>query len=73
MARNPTPSHATAGHGHASSVPVDDGTIPEMDYPSHEAMYHRFTGMVKWAIAACIVVLILLFIVVHPMIPAAAS
>ena len=73
MARNPTQSHAIAGHGHANAGPVDDGTVPEMDYPAHEAMYHRFTGLVKWGIAICVVLLVLLFILVNPMIPAAAS
>lgn len=75
MARNPAASHSNhAGHGHgAAALPVDDGTIPEMDYPAHEAMYHRFTSLVKWGIAICVVLLVLLFILVNPMIPAATS
>jgi hypothetical protein len=74
MARKPADSHSThAGHGHGAALPVDDGTIPEMDYPAHEAMYRRFTDLVKWGIIVTVVVMVLLFILVNPMIQPAAS
>lgn len=61
---------AAAGHAHAGGdMPASDGTIaPSMDYAAHEAMYHRFTGLVKWAVIVAFVAMILLFIIVRPMI-----
>jgi hypothetical protein len=44
-----------------------------MDYAAHESMYHKFTGLVKWGIIIAVVVVIFLFVVIHPMVPTAAS
>ncbi|MEO8882106.1 MAG: aa3-type cytochrome c oxidase subunit IV [Devosia sp.] len=60
-------------HGHASPSVNGDGTASDMDYVAHEAMFERFTGIVKWGMVACAVLVIFLFIVVHPMVPPPAS
>ena len=56
---------AAAAHGETLSS--------DMDYAAHEAMYMRFTGLVKWAILAMAILVIFLFAVVHPMVPPPAS
>jgi hypothetical protein len=45
----------------------------DMDYAAHEATYMRFTSLVKWGIAACVVLVIFLFIAIHPMVPPPTS
>jgi len=45
----------------------------DMDYAAHEAMYMRFTTLVKWGIGCMVVVLIFLFVVINPIIPPPAS
>ncbi len=71
---NQSASHSNASHGHDGlGLPVDDGTTPTMDYPAHEAMYHRFTSLVKWGIGVCVVLIVFLFIAIHPMVPPPAS
>jgi|GEM_PF-1108230 len=65
MASNSTPAHA-ADHG--------DTTISSaMDYAAHEAMYRRFTGLVKWGIIGAVVLVLFLFVAIHPMLTAPAS
>ncbi len=54
-------------HGHGA---VD---APEMDYPAHEKMFNAFGEMVKWGIVAGAVLVIFLFLVIHPMIAPVAS
>ena len=62
MAKTPTTTSrprkpaapARADHGHAAVN--SDGTASDMDYEAHEATFERFTGLVKWGIAACVVV-----------------
>jgi hypothetical protein len=44
-----------------------------MDYAAHEAMYMRFTSLVKWGIVAVAILVIFLFVVIHPMVPPPAS
>ena len=83
MAKKPAASRssktvaASAGLAHAAGghdMPSSSGTVSSgMDYAAHEAMYHRFTGMVKWGIIGAAVVVIFLFLVIHPMVPPAAS
>lgn len=60
-------------HGHGSPSANSDGTASDMDYVAHEATFERFTGMVKWGIVACVVLVIFLFIAIHPMVPPPAS
>jgi hypothetical protein len=60
-------------HGHGSPGINSDGTASDMDYEAHEATFERFTNLVKWGIAACIVLIIFLFIAIHPMVPPPAS
>jgi len=45
----------------------------DMDYAAHEAMYMRFTSLVKWSILCIAILLIFLFIVVNPIVPPPAS
>lgn len=56
---------AAAAHGETLSS--------DMDYAAHEAMFMRFTGMVKWGIVGAVVLVLFLFIAVHPMITPPAS
>ncbi|HTJ56349.1 MAG TPA: aa3-type cytochrome c oxidase subunit IV [Devosiaceae bacterium] len=71
MANQPTVAHsANNTHGHTAPA---DGPGSAMDYAAHEATYRRFTGLVKWGIISCAVLLIFLFIVIRPMIETAAS
>ncbi len=68
------PSSHSDPHGHdTAGLPANDGTVPAMDYPAHEAMFNKFTGLVKWGIVACVVLVIFLFIAIHPMVPPPAS
>ncbi len=62
----PTPTaHAqTPDHGHAPSYGTADG----MDYSAHEATFNGFTTLVKWSILALFVLVIFLFVVIHPLI-----
>jgi len=62
-----------ADHGHGSPAVNSDGTASDMDYEAHEATFERFTSLVKWGILACAVLVIFLFIVIHPMVPPPAS
>jgi hypothetical protein len=83
MAKKPAAPHssktvaASAGLVHAApghDMPGATATVSSgMDYAAHEAMYHRFTGLVKWGIIGAAVLLIFLFIAIHPMVPIAAS
>ena len=66
----PAMAMAGAGHGHDDHAVSD---APEMDYPAHEKMFSAFGEMVKWGIVAGAVLVIFLFIVIHPMIPTVAS
>jgi len=77
MAKKPatTRSTKTAAAGHAAHGGHDDAPVssantipPAMDYAAHEAMYHRFTDIAKWGILACAVLVIFLFVVIHPMV-----
>jgi hypothetical protein len=75
MAKRPSTSRtstpaAPAHHDHAHAAPAGDGASA-MDYPAHEAMYHRFTGLVKWGIIGSVVLVLFLFIVIHPMVTTA--
>jgi hypothetical protein len=56
---------AAAAHGETLSS--------DMDYAAHEAMYMRFTSLVKWGIVAVAILVIFLFVVIHPMVPPPAS
>jgi hypothetical protein len=59
---------------HAASVAAAGATMSrDPDIAEHEAMYHRFTGLVKWGIIGCAVLVVLLFIAIHPMVPPPAS
>ena len=60
----PQAAHAAA---HGATLSSD------MDYAAHESMYMRFTGLVKWGIVAMVVIIIFLFIVIHPMVTPPAS
>jgi hypothetical protein len=53
--------HDDHGHG-APQYAAADG----MDYAAHEAMFERFGAMVKWGMGAGAVLVIFLFIVIHP-------
>ena len=68
MAKKPTtvrPAGVYDDHGHAAAAPA--GVITSgMDYAAHEAMYHRFTDLVKWGIVAVAVLVVFLFIVIRP-------
>jgi len=56
---------AAAAHGETLSS--------DMDYAAHEAMYMRFTGLVKWGVVCIAILVIFLFVVIHPMVPPPAS
>ncbi|MDR3473185.1 MAG: aa3-type cytochrome c oxidase subunit IV [Devosia sp.] len=79
MAKKPTTSPAStaaaSNHDHARAVPAggDAAIAGAMDYPAHEAMYHRFTDLVKWGIIGAIILVLFLYIVIHPMLTPAAS
>jgi len=60
-------------HGHGSPAVNSDGTASDMDYEAHESTYEFFTGFVKWGIIAIVVLVIFLFVVIHPMIVPPAS
>jgi hypothetical protein len=45
----------------------------DMDYAAHEAMFMRFTSIVKWGIVCMVVLVIFLFIVINPMVPPPTS
>ena len=62
-------------HGHGAPVAAGDiSTISSgMDYAQHEATYRWFGSMVKWGIIACVVLVLFLFIAIHPMVPHPAS
>ena len=46
---------------------ADTETIsPEMDYAQHEATWAIFTRLVKWGIIACVVLVLALYIFIHP-------
>jgi hypothetical protein len=63
------PAHDVSGH----EAPASEGTIStQMDYAAHESMYHRFTGLIKWAIGLSIVAMIFLYIVIQPMVHVAS-
>jgi hypothetical protein len=73
-ARSIKPAASLGGHGHDDTPTSSMTSIPSgMDYAAHEAMYHRFTNIAKWGIVACAVLVIFLFISIHPMVPTAAS
>jgi hypothetical protein len=61
---------AGADHGDHGHVVSD---APGMDYPAHEKMFNAFGEIVKWGIVAGAVLVIFLFLVIHPMIPTVAS
>ena len=69
MAKNPTtaPAHSATGHAAGGETTISSA----MDYAAHEAMYHRFTDLVKWGIIGSVVLVLFRFIVIHPMVPAA--
>jgi len=80
MAKKPAASRSTssaAAHAGAAAVhnaPASVGTISSaMDYAEHESTYHKFTGLVKWAIVITAVVVVFLYVVIHPMVQVAAS
>ena len=54
-----------AAHGETLST--------DMDYAAHESMYENFTGMVKWGIIGAVVLVLFLFVVIHPMVQTAAT
>ena len=60
----PQAAHAAA---HGATLSSD------MDYAAHEAMYMRFTSLVKWGIVAMVVLVVFLFIVINPMVPPPTS
>ena len=68
MAKKPTTAHsAHDDHGHGAPAGAGDGVITSgMDYAAHEAMYHRFTDLVKWGIVAVAVLVVFLFIDIRP-------
>ena len=59
-----TAPEADHGHGGAPSYGAAEG----MDYPAHEETFHGFTTLVKWSILGLAVVVIFLYVVVHPLI-----
>lgn len=71
MAKKPTTSPAQKPAAH-QTAPSGEATIGSaMDYAAHEAMYHRFTDLVKWGIIGAVVLVLFLFVVIHPMLSAA--
>jgi len=72
--RSASPAASHGGHGHDDTPMSSANTISSgMDYAAHEAMYHRFTNIAKWGIVACAVLVIFLFIAIHPMVPTPAG
>jgi len=72
----PAMAMAASGHDvHGSPVLATghDTISSGMDYAAHESMYHRFTDIVKWGIVGVVVLVLFLFIVIHPMVPPPAS
>ena len=57
----------------APPAPSHDDNASAMDYPAHETMYSHFTDMVKWGIIGAVVLVLFLFVVIHPMVPVATS
>jgi L-lactate permease len=79
MAKKPAASRSTpaaaahAGAAAAHQTPASVGTISSaMDYAEHESTYAKFTGLVKWSIISAIVVMVLLYIIIHPMVEVAS-
>ncbi len=68
MAKKPTTARPASydDHGHGAPAPAGDVISSGMDYAAHEAMYHRFTELVKWGIVAIAVLVVFLFIVIRP-------
>ncbi len=83
MARKPTATPRTrkpagvepvAAAPEAAAASAQSETLSsDMDYAAHEATFTWFTGMVKWGIGLGFVLVIFLFIAIHPMIPPPAS
>ena len=70
-ARAAKPAAVSQAHDHASDHghgPASVGTAEGNDYAAHEATFHGFTTLVKWSILALFVLVIFLFVVVHPLI-----
>ena len=63
----------SAAPAHAAPLDAHGDNTSAMDYPAHDAMYSHFMSMVKWGIIGAVVLVLFLFIAIHPMVPVAAS
>ncbi|HVX81451.1 MAG: aa3-type cytochrome c oxidase subunit IV [Devosia sp.] len=70
---SPLPVESVVAAHPVYAVPEAGEVESGMDYAEHESTYARFTSLVKWGIAASAVLVLFLFIVIHPMVPPPAS
>jgi hypothetical protein len=79
MAMQPTtsphasPASPAASGGHGAAGVSDSAVSTAMDYAMHEGTYRQVTTMVKWAILCLAVLVVFLFIVIHPFVGAPPS